>query len=76
MTNLLKIKKNQTAKILSLGECMDLQAFALGVGLLPGDEVKVVGESFLGSPVSIIYGDSDLLALRKEQAAAIKVEVL
>lgn len=71
-----KIKKGQNVKITSFNEKFEAKALLVGIGLLLGDEVTVVSESFLGSPLTIQLKHGELLAMRTNQADLINVEVI
>lgn len=71
---LYKAKKGQTVRIQFHDEHDELKKLLMGMGLLPGDEVQIIGESFLGSPVAFRYNGNDFMAMRAGQAKRIKVE--
>ena len=70
------VKKNQTVKILEFKDGMSGRELLMGMGLLPGDCITVIGTSFLGSPITILKGEDQLLALRKSEAKHIITEVI
>jgi len=67
------LKKNHTAKIIEIRS--EIKISLISRGILEGDLLKVVFESFLGSPIVFSSGES-LIALRKEQAKEIKISLL
>lgn len=71
-----KLKKGQRAKVEGFAQGFEGQALMLGIGLLPGDEVTLIGESFLGSPLTFQTTAGDSLALRTYQAQYINVEII
>ncbi|MDD0854892.1 FeoA family protein [Halobacteriovorax sp. GB3] len=71
-----KIKKGQIVKIKSFNDAFDAKALMVGVGLLPGDEVTIISQSFLGSPLTIRLKHGELIAMRTKQAELINVEVI
>lgn len=69
-----QLKKGQTASILSYDESdFSFQTLLMGIGILPGDSIEIVSTSFLGSPMTIKYGNGELLAIRTKQAKLIQV---
>jgi len=67
------LKKNNKAKIVKI--LSDIRIQLTSMGILEGDTLKIVFESFLGSPIVFSSGEN-LIALRKGQAKDIKVILL
>jgi Fe2+ transport system protein FeoA len=75
MTTLSEIPPEGSARVVSLGEDMDLAQRLMEMGVLPGTPVRVVRLAPLGDPIDIeIRGYH--LSLRRREAAAIAVEPL
>ena len=74
MLRLSAVKKGQRVRVKHLYGELDSRPLLMGVGILPGDEIQVVGESVLGSPLAIQFGENDLIAMRVQQADLIEVE--
>ena len=76
MKNLAEIKKNKKVKIISYKKGEGGFSLFISLGILKGDIIEVVSESFLGSPISIRFGLGEMIALRPAQAKLIEVEEL
>lgn len=76
MTTLSKLSKGTKAKIHSFNESLEAKSMIIGLGILPGDEVTLVSESFLGSPLTLRLKDGETIAMRTEEASNINVELL
>ena len=75
MTTLSEIPPEGSARVVSLGDDMDLAQRLMEMGVLPGTPVRVVRLAPLGDPIDIeIRGYH--LSLRRREAAAITVEPL
>ena len=76
MTILSKVKKGLKVKVHSFESELDIKPAVIGMGLLPGDEITIISESFLGSPLTIRGTSGQTLALRKSEASLINVEIV
>lgn len=76
MPCLSQLKKGQSAVISAFDENeLEFQTLLMGIGLLPGDSIEVISESFLGSPMTIKHGAGEILAIRTKQAKLIKIQM-
>ena len=46
----------------------------ISLGLLPGDEIQIVGRAPFGGPISIKHGTETFFALRRAEAKQIQVK--
>ena len=76
MTTLSEVKKGLRVKVHSFENTLEIKPAVLGMGLLPGDEITIVSESFLGSPLTIRSSSGQTMALRKNEASLINVEIV
>lgn len=76
MTVLSKVKKGSRVKIITFAQNLPTKSTIIGIGLLPGDEVSLVSESFLGSPITIRLNDGETVAMRVKEASLINVQIL
>jgi Fe2+ transport system protein FeoA len=76
MGKLSKLKKGNRAEILSFDDKLLSKSMMLGLGLLPGDEIILVSESFLGSPLTIKLSDGETIAMRLNEASCINVKIV
>jgi len=67
------LKKNDTAEVIDI--LSEDKIILISMGILKGDILKVIFESFLGSPI-VFSSRENLIALRKEQAQEIVVTLL
>lgn len=76
MTNLSKVKKGSRVKVTNFEPNLPTKSTIIGIGLLPGDEISLVSESFLGSPLTIRLNDGETVAMRVQEASLINVQLL
>jgi len=76
MGTLAKLTKGTRAEILSFKDTLLPKSMMLGLGILPGDEVVLVSESFLGSPLTIKLSDGETVAMRISEASCINVKII
>jgi len=76
MGTLSKLKKGNRAEITSFDDKLGSKSMMLGLGILPGDVVTLVSESFLGSPLAIKLSDGETIAMRTSEAAFINVKII
>lgn len=50
------------------------QMYLISLGILPGDQIKIIGRSPFGGPISCKHQDNTFFALRKEYASKVKVK--
>ncbi len=74
MTNLSRMKKGSVVKVHSFDSKLNIKSTFVAMGILPGDTITIVSESFLGSPMTIKRTDGHTVALRKAEASQINVE--
>ncbi|MCF6228243.1 MAG: ferrous iron transport protein A [Planctomycetes bacterium] len=73
MTNLSEISVGQSALITNVSGDASLQQRILEMGILPGQQVRVIRTAPLGDPIEVeVMGYS--LSLRKSEAVYIEVE--
>ncbi|GFO59876.1 iron transporter FeoA [Geomonas silvestris] len=73
--NLAVLKPGQKGRIVSIGAIGPLKRRLMDMGVLVGEEVKVVKVAPMGDPIEV-YIKSYNLSLRKNEAEGIAVEVL
>lgn len=73
--NLTKLKPGAKAKITAIGAIGPLRRRLMDMGVLVGEEIKVVKVAPLGDPIEVTI-KSYQLSLRKQEAEGIAVEVL
>jgi ferrous iron transport protein A len=73
--NLAKLKPGEKGKITAIGSIGPLRRRLMDMGVLVGEEVKVVKVAPLGDPIEVTV-KSYQLSLRKKEAEGIAVEVL
>lgn len=73
--NLAVLKPGQRGRIVSIGAIGPLKRRLMDMGVLVGEEVKVVKVAPMGDPIEV-YIKSYNLSLRKNEAEGIAVEVL
>jgi ferrous iron transport protein A len=73
--NLARLKPGQKGKITAIGAIGPLKRRLMDMGVLVGEEVKVVKVAPLGDPIEVTI-KSYQLSLRKKEAEGIAVEVL
>jgi len=73
--NLAKLKPGEKGKITAIGAIGPLKRRLMDMGVLVGEEVKVVKVAPLGDPIEVTV-KSYQLSLRKKEAEGIAVEVL
>lgn len=76
MTILSKVKKGSRVIVTDFAQNLPTKSTIIGMGLLPGDEISLVSESFLGSPLTIRLNDGETVAMRIQEASLINVQVL
>ncbi len=76
MTNLSKVRKGAKARVHSFHESLLSKSMMVGLGILPGDTIDLVSESFLGSPLTIRLTDGETVAMRITEASLINVEII
>lgn len=72
--NLAMLRPGQRGKIIQIGAIGPLKRRLMDMGVLLGEEIKVVKVAPLGDPIEIIVKNYRL-SLRKREAAGIGVEV-
>jgi ferrous iron transport protein A len=75
MTTLAALPLGERAKVRSLGASGPMKRRLMDMGLVPGEEVRVVKVAPLGDPIEITV-KSYCLSLRKKEAEGIAVEVV
>jgi ferrous iron transport protein A len=75
MTNLAALPLGTTARVASVGSKGPMKRRLMDMGLIPGEEVRVVKVAPLGDPIEISV-KSYALSLRKSEAESIVVEVV
>ena len=75
MTNLAALPLGATARVASVGTKGPMKRRLMDMGLIPGEEVRVVKVAPLGDPIEISV-KSYSLSLRKSEAESIAVEVV
>ena len=73
--NLAKLKPGAKAKIIAIGAIGPLRRRLMDMGVLVGEEIKVVQVAPMGDPIEVTI-KSYQLSLRKQEAEGIAVEVL
>ena len=73
--NLAKLKPGEKGRITAIGAIGPLKRRLMDMGVLVGEEVKVVKVAPMGDPIEV-YIKSYNLSLRKNEAEGIAVEVL
>lgn len=76
MQMLSKVKKGSRVRVHSFKSDLGPKSLIVGIGILPGDEIDLVSESFLGSPLTIRLCDGETIAMRTNEASHIIVEVI
>ena len=74
MKTLIDLPKYTKAKIKSILGGEESREQLLALGILPGDSVELIGRAWFGSPLAIKLGNSNFIALRREQALQIILE--
>ncbi len=72
--NLAKLKPGETGRITAIGAIGTLKRRLMDMGVLVGEEVKVVKVAPLGDPIEVRI-KSYSLSLRKKEAEGIALEV-
>lgn len=72
--NLAKLKPGQKGKILSIGSIGPLKRRLMDMGVLVGEDVKVLKVAPMGDPIEVSIKSYNL-SLRKKEAEGIAVEV-
>ncbi len=72
--NLAKLKPGETGRITAIGAIGPLKRRLMDMGVLVGEEVKVVKVAPLGDPIEVRI-KSYSLSLRKKEAEGIALEV-
>lgn len=75
VTTLDTLRPGQRGKILQLGGEPALTVRLMEMGLLAGEPVELLGVAPLGDPISVLIRGSRL-ALRRRDAAAVKIELV
>ena len=72
-----------TLNDISVGETVSLADFStnqsvyfkfISLGLLPGDQVLIMGRAPFGGPISIKHGNETFFALRRSEAVQVQVK--
>jgi ferrous iron transport protein A len=71
---LAELKPGEKGRITAVGAMGPLRRRLMDMGILPGEEVKVVKVAPLGDPIEVTIRSYEL-SLRKNEAAGIGVEV-
>lgn len=72
--NLAKLKPGEKGKIIAIGSIGPLKRRLMDMGVLVGEEVKVLKVAPMGDPIEVSI-KSYSLSLRKKEAEGIAVEV-
>jgi ferrous iron transport protein A len=72
--NLSKLKPGEMGKITAIGSIGPLKRRLMDMGVLVGEDVKVLKVAPLGDPIEVVI-KSYSLSLRKKEAEGIAVEV-
>ncbi len=75
MSSLDQLRVGQTARVLSIQGNDSIVQRLFEMGLLEGEEIKVIGVAPLGDPMEILLRDYRL-SLRRSEAARVAVQVL
>ena len=73
--NLAKLKPGQTGRITAMGAIGPLKRRLMDMGVLIGEEVRVLKVAPLGDPIEVTVKSYNL-SLRKKEAEGISVEVV
>ena len=73
--NLAKLKPGEKGRITAIGAIGPLKRRRMDMGVLVGEEVKVVKVAPMGDPIEVFIKSYNL-SLRKSEAEGIAVEVL
>jgi ferrous iron transport protein A len=73
--NLAKLKPGEKGRITAIGAIGPLKRRLMDMGVLVGEEVKVVKVAPMGDPIEVFIKSYNL-SLRKNEAEGIAVEVL
>lgn len=65
----------QKARLLDFKENESVYLKFISLGVLPGDEIEVLGKAPFGGPISLKHGDDIFFALRRSEAKKIKIEL-
>lgn len=68
------LKTGQSAKLVDFSENTELKLKFLSMGLLKGDEIKILSRSPFGGPIAIRHGHGTSFGLRKNEARSVVVE--
>jgi ferrous iron transport protein A len=71
-----QMKAGEHAKLIQFSENADLHFKLLSLGLLPGDEIKVISRAPFGGPISVGHGSGNGFAIRLKEAKCIEVETM
>lgn len=74
MTTLSDLKPGTKAILKNFGKDPAVRFKLISLGLLPGDEIKVVSAAPFGGPQVIGHGEDLTFAIRKEASKNIEVE--
>ncbi|MCO4794529.1 MAG: ferrous iron transport protein A [Bacteriovoracaceae bacterium] len=72
--NLLELKVGEPRLIKDFSQNQSVYFKLLSLGILPGDEIEIMGKAPFGGPISIKHGSQTFLALRRSEAKQIEVE--
>ncbi len=72
---LANLEKGKKGVISTLDVEAAQRSYMLSLGLIPGDTVEVLKTSVFGSIMTIRYGNNQLVALRKDVAQKIYLEI-
>lgn len=70
---LIDAKTGENLKLENFSQNQSVYFKLISLGVLPGDQVQVVGRAPFGGPISIKHGNDTFFALRKSEAGQIIV---
>ncbi|TNF29206.1 MAG: ferrous iron transport protein A [Deltaproteobacteria bacterium] len=73
--NLLDVRPGQKTVLKDFSSNQSVHFKLLSLGVLPGDQVEVMGRAPFGGPISIKHGSQTFFALRRNEAKLIDVEI-
>lgn len=68
------ITVGQTVALADFSENQSVYFKLISLGLLPGDQVLIMGRAPFGGPISIKHGSETFFALRRSEAVQVQVK--
>lgn len=72
--NLLEVKVGESKIIKDFSGNQSVYFKLLSLGILPGDQIEIMGCAPFGGPISLKHGSQTFFALRRSEAKQIEVE--